>query len=212
MSAARTRRVLILASASPRRRALLKTFRIPFRVVEPRIDEDHHERWAPARLVTRNATRKAEAVATRRSTGVILSADTVVVLGGRYFGKPRDQQDARRMLRSLSGRTHRVYTGVCVIDLERRRRWVDVAITRVTMRAISAEEIAGYAADRTHRDKAGAYAIQELDRMVVDRVVGSLSNVIGLPLDLVERRLRQCGLLPAPGRPGVARRSTDAPR
>lgn len=186
---------LILASASPRRRVLLRTFGLPFRVVTPRVNETHDRRVPPAKLVQRNAVRKAEAAARALASGVIVAADTLVVLDGRIFGKPRTARQADRMLRVLSGRTHRVYTGVCTLDLARRRRYVDVASTRVTMRGLSDGQIRRYLRGRAPWDKAGAYAVQDMPSMLIDRVDGSLSNVVGLPLHLVERRLRQCGLL-----------------
>lgn len=189
-------RPLILASISPRRKVLLRTFGLPFRVVEPKVREVHRHGWPPARLVAHNARLKALAVAATRRTGVIVAADTLVVLDGRLFGKPRSAGEAARMLRRLCGRPHRVYTGVCVIDLDHRRRWTDAVSTNVTLRPMSAAEIAHYATAVAHRDKAGAYAIQDVRGMVVDRIAGSLSNVVGLPLHVVERRLRQCGLIP----------------
>ncbi len=185
-------RPLILASVSPRRRMLLKTFGIPFRVAKPRVSETHPRRASPARIVTANAQRKADDVARRFSRGVVLAADTIVVLEGRVFGKPKHRAQARQMLRRLSGRTHRVYTGVCTIDVDRHRRWTDVAMTRVRMRRLSDAELARAA---HHLDKAGAYAVQDLESLLIDAVHGSLSNVIGLPLEVVATRLRQCGLI-----------------
>ena len=186
--------VIILASASPRRRMLLRVLGVPFRVRVARVDELDDDRMSPPRLVTANARLKAEAIAARVRQGIIIGADTVVVLGSRRFGKPRDARHAKAMLRSLSGRTHRVYTGICVIDQDRRRRFVDVACTRVTMRRLSAAQIDRYVRGQAPWDKAGAYAVQDVHGMLIDRVRGSLSNVVGLPLEIVERRLRQCGI------------------
>ena len=192
-----TRRSLILASISPRRRRLLAVFGVPFRVREPRgVVERHDPRVSPRRIVAHNARLKADVVARRLSRGVVIAADTLVVLGREHFGKPSDAAHAARMLRRLSGRTHRVYTGVCVRDVDRGRVVVDVAVSRVTLRRLRAPEIARYVRSRQAHDKAGSYAIQDLRSLIVDRISGSLSNVIGLPLDVVERRLRQCGVLP----------------
>ena len=188
-------RPLILASASPRRRALLKTFGVPFRVVVPRVTERHSRGMSPARIVAANARRKADAVARSISRGVVIGADTIVVLGGRIFGKPADLAHARRMLARLSGKTHRVYTGVCVIDADRRHRWNDVVMSRVRMRRFSSSEIARLCRSKRHLDKAGAYAVQDLDTLLIDTVHGSLSNVIGLPLHVVAKRLKQCGFV-----------------
>ncbi len=111
----------------------------------------------------------------------------MVVRGGRILGKPSDLQEARRFLRSLQGTQHRVITGVALIDAATGRRMVGHAVSRVTMRPMSPEEIARYA--RRHRDKAGAYAVQEKRDPVVTKVEGSYTNVVGLPLELVQRML-----------------------
>lgn len=189
----KTRR-LILASESPRRRRLLKTFGIPFRVITPHVAERHPRGATATRIVAANAQRKADDVARRFSRGVVLAADTIVVLDGKIFGKPRHRAQALRMLRALSGRVHRVYTGVCVVDVDRHRRWTDVARTRVRMRRLSSAEITQLSRSGRHLDKAGAYAVQDLETLLIDTVRGSLSNVIGLPLDIVGKRLAQCGL------------------
>ncbi len=189
-------RPLVLASASPRRHALLKAFGLPFRVVV----SDAQERDAyvsPSTLVRHNAVLKAEAVARTLRSGVVIGADTVVTVpnASHCLGKPKDARDALRMVKLLSGRTHRVYTCVCTLDVDRRRRWVNVAMTRVTMRALSQAEMRRYVATRAHWDKAGAYAVQDLEHLLIDRIDGSLSNVIGLPLDVVERHLKAAGIL-----------------
>jgi septum formation protein len=188
-------RPIILASASPRRRELMQVFGLPYRVIVPATDELDDERMPPRRLVRHNASTKADAVARGQRRGVIIAADTTVALDGRCFGKPRDAAHARRMLRQLSGRTHQVYTAVCIVDVDRSRRWLDVAVTAVRFRRLSAAEITRYVANRAHWDKAGAYAVQDLRALLIDRIAGSLSNVIGLPLHLVQRRLTDCGLL-----------------
>ncbi len=210
---------LILASESPRRRGLLATFGIPFRVIVPAADEATNHHQGPAQLVRDNARLKADAVARRlrqgranpRGTirrdaarGVILAADTIVVLsdrsaGGRVthriLGKPQGMAGGIRMLRLLSGRTHDVYTGVCIADAASGKRSIDVSRTRVTMRPLTDAEITRYLRRTKPWDKAGAYAVQDLRGMLIDRIDGSLSNVIGLPLDIVERRLRARGVL-----------------
>ena len=189
------RPAVILASESPRRRALLTALGVRHRVIRPRVDELHDPRLRPSVLVRLNARHKAEAVARTVKAGVVIAADTVVVLGARYFGKPQDADDATAMLRALSGRTHRVYTGVCIIDVTHRRRWLDAVVSAVSMRTLSDDSIANYVTQRRGVDKAGGYGLQDPDAMLVDRVSGSLSNVIGLPLAVVERRLRACGVL-----------------
>ena len=188
------RRPIILATASPRRHALFRAFGIPHRIQVPRVREAHHEQGHPRRLVRHNALLKARAVASRRRKGLVVAADTVVVCNGTVFGKPRDRGEALRMLRALSGKTHQVYTAVCVVDVDRRKTLLDVATTRVRLRRLSAHDIAQYVT-RTHPwDKSVAYAVQDPEGMMIDRLHGSLSNVVGLPLDLVERQLRACGV------------------
>lgn len=185
---------LILASASPRRRALLRALGLRYRVIVPTVKEAHHDGLSPSRLVRHNARLKAATVAAGLQAGIVLAADTLVVLDGRLFGKPRDAAGAARMLRRLSGRTHVVYTGVCLADAQRGRRFSGVAATRVTIRRLSDAEIRRYVRGAAPMDKAGAYAVQHWDRMIVDRVEGSLSNVIGLPLHLVQQGLRRLGV------------------
>lgn len=191
-------RPLILASASPRRRALLKALGLSYRLLVPRVRERYAARHPqPQQLVRENARLKATWAARRCAHGVVLAADTLVVAGRRIFGKPANRAAAVRMLRTLSGRTHRVYTGVCVVDVDRARTTLDVAVTRVRMRRLSQADIEAYVRRARPWDKAGAYAVQEAGEMLIDSMNGSLSNVVGLPLDVVERRLRQCGAWPA---------------
>jgi len=186
----------MLASASPRRRALLKALGLSYRVCVPRVRERSAARHAhPQQLVRENARLKAAAAAGHLRRGVVLAADTLVVLGTRIFGKPSTRAAAQRMLQRLSGRTHRVYTAVCIVDVDRRRTTLDVAVTRVHMRRLSRTDIDAYLRRAQPWDKAGAYAVQDAGEMLIDRLHGSLSNVVGLPLDVVERRLRQCGVL-----------------
>lgn len=161
----------------------------------PDIQETHDRTLTPQQLVKHNAKRKAQAIAQRLIRGVVVSADTVVVAHGRVFGKPRDRQEAKQMLRELNGIAHRVYTGVCTVDVERRRMRLDVASTFVHMRQLSPRQIDWYVHRVPSLDKAGAYAVQDLQGMLIDRLQGSLSNVVGLPLHVVARRLRECGVL-----------------
>ncbi len=164
------------------------------RVIEPRIEEVADGFLTPTSLVRHNAALKADAVAARCSSGVVIAADTVVALGARIFGKPRNPSDAARMLQALGGRTHRVYTGVCILDLARHRRSLDVAVSRVRLRRLTPRQIAAYLAHHRPWDKAGAYAVQDVERLIIDEVHGSLFNVIALPLELLQRRLRQFGV------------------
>lgn len=173
-----TNQKLILASGSPRRAELLRTAGLKFEIIVPDIDETPLPGEAPDVFVCRTAREKAESISANGS--VILAADTAVVDGERILGKPADAKDAAAMLRSLSGHTHEVMTGVCIL-------FPDDTLcfhveTRVTFRDLSEEEISDYVASGEPMDKAGAYAIQGGAAKMVRRVEGSYSNVVGLPL------------------------------
>ena len=183
---------LILASASPRRRELLACLGIPFEVTQPRIDEGASGR--PERVARRLAVAKARAVAARRPEATVLAADTVVAYRGELLGKPRDAVEARGMLRHLRGRTHRVVTAVAVLAPRRRRPLVAHALTRVTMRRYTDEEIEASIARGDPFDKAGAYAIQDPRLAPVESYSGCYCNVVGLPLWTTVELLRRAGV------------------
>jgi len=176
----------ILASGSPRRRALLKKLRIPFKVIVSHVSEKSAE-TRPVHLVRALALRKARAVASKNPKAIVLGADTVVVLKGKILGKPKDIQDAYRMLYRLSGSRHKVYTGVALI--EGTKTLVDSAVSVVSMKKINLDRL--LVLSRKHLDKAGAYAIQEKKDPIARIVRGSYDNVVGLPVDLVGRMLRK---------------------
>jgi septum formation protein len=176
---------LILASTSPRRRELLAARGVRFVVEAPEVDEDDDQGSAPDDLAEALARRKARAVAARRDRGYVVGADTVVALGGVSLGKPRDDADARRILGLLAGTTHRVVTGYCVVDAATGRERSGRATTSVTMRAMTAAEIAAYVASGESEGKAGAYAIQETGDRFVTRLEGGFDNVVGLPVEAV---------------------------
>ncbi len=176
---------LVLASGSPRRRDLLTQLGVPFDVVPPDVDETPRPGERPLDLVRRLATTKARAV----DHTPTLAADTIVDCDGEVFGQPRDADDATRMLRRLSGRTHRVHTGVAL----RTAGHEDVAVvtTLVTMAPITLGALRWYLDTGEPFDKAGAYAIQGAGAVLVEGVRGSVSNVIGLPLTTVAAMLRR---------------------
>jgi septum formation protein len=180
--------MLLLASASPRRAELLTAAGIPFEVLAVHVDETPLAQEWPEAHVRRLAEEKAVAASLQRPTAVVLGADTVVVVDGHILGKPRDAADAATMLRLLSGRAHEVLTGVAVIWP--RDRAIEVACTRVWFTSLSDQEIDWYVASGEPMDKAGAYAIQGLASRFVERIDGSYSNVVGLPVDLVHRLLK----------------------
>lgn len=193
--------LLVLASASPRRADLLTAAGIPFIVRPSDVDETMRPGEDPEDYVTRVATAKAAASGPPPPDTVILAADTTVFCDLTILGKPKDDADAVRMLRLLSGTMHVVATAVVLAHAGGRT--TDVVMSRVSFHPLSAEEIAWYVASGEPRDRAGAYAIQGLASRFVARVEGSYSNVVGLPVDLVYRRLLELtpGLVsaPAPG-------------
>lgn len=174
-------RRVVLASGSPRRRELLKRLIPEFEVLVSDVDEEALTVSNPFETAERLAEAKALAVAPERPGALILGADTVVTLDGTHFAKPKDAADARRMLRALSGRTHVVATGVCL--LEPKSTVVFHDRTEVTFRELTDEEIDAYVATSEPMDKAGAYAIQGGAAAFVTHREGSESNVIGLPLE-----------------------------
>ncbi|NYZ62629.1 Maf family protein [Luteimonas deserti] len=191
--------MLLLASQSPRRRALLARLGLPFEVVDVTVPEQREPGEAAAEYVRRVAREKAGAgllAVAAAADAVVLGADTEVVLDGEVFGKPRDDADAARMLRRLSGRTHDVISSVALVSAG-REAWATV-ITEVTFDALDAATIAAYVASGEPRGKAGAYAIQGGAELFVSRMAGSHSGVVGLPLQQTAALLRGFGLEPRP--------------
>ena len=182
---------LILASSSPRRRAILNQLGLVHIVHASGLKEQPVLGESPAATVERLALEKARAVQEFYRNDIILAADTAVVLDGEMLGKPKDRQDARNMLRRLQGRSHQVMTGVAV--LSPAGEWSGVSITKVRMRSLSDEEIEAYVASGEPMDKAGAYAIQGLGASLIEEISGCFYNVVGLPVSLTIRLLRRAG-------------------
>jgi len=176
---------LILASASPRRAGLLRAAGYSFRVIPSAVPELPLPGESAEKFAERAASEKARDVALRMGQGLVLGADTVVVVGKAILGKPRDSRDARRMLRLLSGRTHRVVTGVALWRAGGSLVGSGHSSTHVTFRKLSGAEVEWYVACGEPMDKAGAYGIQERAGLFVTGIRGSYSNVVGLPLELV---------------------------
>ena len=170
----------ILASASPRRKQLLKQAGYAFEIVVSDADESLPAGITPEKAVRRNAARKAQAVAETNPGAVVLGCDTVVAIDGEILGKPQDEAEAKAMLRRLSGNTHTVYSGVCITD--GKKETVFAVATDVTFYALSDRTIDAYAATKEPMDKAGAYGIQGLGCVLVKEISGDYSNVVGLPL------------------------------
>ena len=185
-------RQLVLASGSPRRRELLGEAGLVFEVVVSPAEELHETGIPLAELCERNAEAKAAAVAVQRPKAVVIGADTLVWIDGQALGKPRDLREAREMLRKLSGRTHTVCTGVCVIGGGRSECFHE--LTEVVFRDLDEAAIGRYFERVDPLDKAGAYAVQEHGEMIVAEVRGDFSNVVGLPLGRVVEVLRGFGV------------------
>lgn len=183
--------MLVLASASPRRQELLRNAGIEFDVQPANVPEVPRPGEEPRDYAERLAQEKARAVYLQRPGDVVLGADTVVIAKGQILEKPVDAEDAARMLRLLAGQEHLVTTGVCLLGAA----FEDVRseTTRVTMTTISETEIRSYIASGEPMDKAGAYAIQGMASRWIPRIEGDYSNVVGLPVALVQRMLREHG-------------------
>ena len=171
--------MIILASASPRRKELLGLFHIPFTIQVPDADETMDPQLSAAEAVAQVSRRKAEAV-TREENDVVIAADTIVVCGGEILGKPKDEADAKAMLSMLSGRDHQVMTGVTVLRGEGCETFTEV--TDIHFRELSDKEIESYIATGEPMDKAGSYGIQGGAALFCTHMVGDYYNVMGLPL------------------------------
>lgn len=187
-------RPLVLASASPRRTELLRQTMIPFRVVPSRVDE-HQEGSPPAELALELALRKAVEVRGRADGNWILAADTLVIAGEEILGKPAGKPDAGRMLRTLSNREHLVITGFVLVDPAGKAVHREAPATRVRIKRLSEDEIDGYIDTEEPFGKAGGYAVQGIGTFIVERIEGSYTNVVGLPLFHVLKALVKTGAM-----------------
>lgn len=181
----------ILASASPRRRELLAKAGFRFEVKTAEVVEDENPDGDPRLAVAHNAKIKAEAVAAQNPDALVLGADTTVALGGKVFNKPESLDAARAMLRALSGKTHTVYTGVCLVGVAAGIREEKVFSCNVTFKNLDDSTIERYFKIVNPLDKAGAYGIQEGRDLIVAAYDEPLSNIIGLPVELIAPRLRE---------------------
>ena len=186
--------MLILASKSPRRKELLKQIGIPFVVVVSDAEEVSGNSWTPAALVVENAKRKARAVAEKYTDSPVLGADTVVSSEGKIFGKPKDKDEARKMLTALSGKMHEVTTGLALINRNEIR--TTNVTTKVFFDTMTKADIDAYIATEEPMDKAGAYAIQGKAARFIEKIEGSYSNVVGLPLNALIQLGKGLNLFP----------------
>jgi septum formation protein len=184
---------IILASASPRRSELLKELELNFDVIPADVEEIAPVHLSPHEICLVNAHRKARVVARKNPDALVIGADTIVCLGRRIFGKPADITEARRTLEALSGKTHEVVTGVCLMEFRARREKLFAVSTTVTFHRLISGQVREYVKRINTLDKAGAYAIQEHGDMIIDKIKGSHSNVVGLPLERLRKELRDWG-------------------
>ena len=187
---------MTLASASPRRQALLRALWIEFRTVPSLADEAGPLPDDGCRRAEALALRKAAEVATRVGEGLVLGADTIVECDGRLLGKPRDRDEARRFLRLLSGRSHLVVTALALVEAGGGRTVTGQEVTEVCVRPLMAEEIDAYVGTDEPLDKAGGYAIQGAGGAFIEGIKGSFTNVVGLPLGRLRALLLRFGIDP----------------
>jgi septum formation protein len=190
---------LVLASVSPRRASLMREHGYEVEIAVPPVDEpaDLPGSLSPVELAEALSFFKARSVAATRVHGWVLAGDTIVSMCGAVFGKSADRRDARRILSALSGTTHQVITGVTLLDAATGRRQIAHDLTGVTMKKLSPAEIEAYLDSGEWQGKAGAYGIQDCGDAFVTRLDGSFTNVVGFPMELVERMLRAWGWLRA---------------
>jgi septum formation protein len=191
----------ILASASPRRRELLASIGLDFEVLPSHVPEIHEEGEAPEEYVARLSRDKAEAVAGQHQDRWVIAADTTVLLGDELLEKPVDAKDAARMLATIAGKTHVVYTGLTLAHQGRGYQETRVAESEVRMLPLSPSEIEWYVRTGEPLDKAGAYAVQGIGAMFIDSIHGSYTNVVGLPLATLFQMLRRAGIDPLANQP-----------
>lgn len=185
---------IILASTSPRRHEAARAMGLEFRIVPSDFEEDMGLKKSPEDLVRYLAHGKAADVAKKYDKGIVIGMDTIVVFKKKILGKPKDKKDAFNILKSLSGKTHEVYSGVCLIDCETGKTIKDYEITKVKFRKLDDSEINSYIATGEPLDKAGAYGIQDLSSIFVEKVDGCYFNVTGFPVYNLYKNLRKFGV------------------
>lgn len=184
-------RPILLASQSPRRKELMQLLPWPFEVYTKEVEEQIDMQLAPEVNVQSLAEQKAMAVAECYSDRLVIGADTIVCYEGKIMGKPKDQEDAKQILRLLSGNTHQVYTGVAIVCKETQTKVTFYQSTHVTMQDLSDSEIEEYLLTNESHDKAGAYAIQGYGARYISGIEGDYYNVVGLPVHAVYSKLKE---------------------
>ena len=187
-------KTIILASASPRRRELLKQLGLKFTVEPSNCEERMDSRLEPHELAKALSLEKAKLVARRHRNALVIAADTFVVFEGRILGKPCSEAEAREMLETLNARPHSVITGFTIVDTDSGKVFSRAAETRVHLRELSSSELDAYVKSGEPLDKAGAYAIQGRGAAIVEKIEGDYFNVIGLPLSSLTEALKEFGV------------------
>jgi len=187
-------RKIILASASPRRKELLEKIGLKFEVEPSNYAEDMHSRLSPDKLARAISLEKARAVARKHKNAIVIAADTFIVFRGKIMGKPNTEAEARKMLMALRGKSHSVITGFTILDTEENKVLTKSVETVIHIKKLTPEEIDGYVKSKEPLDKAGAYAIQGLGSVIVERIEGDYFNVMGLPLSALAESLTEFGI------------------
>lgn len=187
-------KLIILASGSPRRKEILEKAGIKFKVVESYYKEAFDPKLTPHEIAQKLSLGKAKAVFKNYKDSIIIAADTIVVCNTKILGKPKDQKDAKKMLKFLSNKTHLIITGFTIINASIKKIITKSEETKVWMRKISISEIDSYIKTKEPFDKAGAYAIQGKAQKFIEKVEGDILNAIGLPLDNLMKELKKLGV------------------
>ena len=187
-------KTIILASASPRRKELLKRIGLKFKIDPSNYEENISSELEPHELAKSLSLEKAKLVAKKHMNALVIAADTFIVFEGKILGKPRTETDAKEMLETISGRQHSVITGFTIIDTENNKALSKAVETKVYIRKLSSNEIDAYVESKEPLGKAGAYAIQGLGSVIVEKIEGDCFNVIGLPLSALTESLKEFGV------------------
>jgi len=185
---------VILASASPRRKELLEKIGLRFKVEPSNYEEDMHSELEPHEFARKISLEKAEAVAGKHRNAIVIAADTFIVFDGKILGKPHTENEARKMLEIINGTSHSVITGFSIIDTDKNKTLSKSVETRIYIRKLTLAEIDAYVKSKEPLDKAGAYAIQGLGALIVEKIEGDYFNVIGLPLSALAEALKEFGI------------------
>jgi septum formation protein len=186
---------IILASSSPQRKDLLNQLGVTFEIIPSNFDEDSVKKIAPKEYVKKLARCKAEFVASTQKEGVIIGVDTVITLNNEIIGKPKDEEDATRTLRKLSGKTHNVVSGICVINKYLNKTVTSAVVTKVKFRKLNDKLIKEYIKSKEPLNKAGSYGIQGKGAILIEEINGDYYNIVGLPLTTLAKILESMKLI-----------------